>query len=219
MICFYDHTQLSSHFRQSGDRSQTEIRVVAACSIEAARDACRANKKRRICLLVHGRERGPTVEQKYRQSKDVCDMSSLQQAFLEGESRPVPPKGGIFVRNVCLRDEEARFDPDLRVSMVYAAAAKRPSADDGEAEQMYFEQMKEKVRNVLRIMQMEFQQELILGAWGCGEFLQAPPRRMAQIFGEALRDNPEFVGYFPKITFAVKPEASAVFRDFKSEFP
>jgi len=182
-----------------------------------ARRACRAGTSRSVCLLVNGRERGPTIEQKYRQSKDVCAMSSLQQAMGQ-DKRPVPPKGGIYVRNVCLRDEEGNFDPALRVGMVYAAAAKRPDAEDVDSEQRYFDEMKEKVRNVLHIMRAQFHEELILGAWGCGEFLKAPPRRMARIFREALLEEGDVAGYFPNVTFAIKPDTCVAFRDFVAEF-
>lgn len=224
LVRFYDHTQLpklevepSLNVEPTKVSKQTKVHVEAICCVDAARRACRAGANRSICVLVHGRERGPTVEQEYRQSKDVCENSSLQQAFPQGEMRGVPPKGGIFVRNVCLRDEGGRFDPSLRVSMVYAAAAKRPDAKDGEAEQIYFEEMYVKVQNILRIMRMHSQEELILGAWGCGEFLKAPPLRMAKIFHEVIRDS-EFDGHFSKITFAILPATSTNFTDFESEF-
>lgn len=214
---FYDHTQLPR--LPVKIQRQTQISVEQVCCIEEARRACRAaaGANKRIGVLVHGHPCGPTIEQKHRQSKDVCAASSLQQAFRKGDKRPVPPKGGIAVDDVCLRDEWGSFDPRLRVGMVYAAAAKSPENESAEAQQRYLAEMREKVRNVLRIMRMRLYDELILGAWGCGEFLKAPPSSMARIFREVLEEE-EMAGYFSTVTFAVGSQVCAASRAFEAEF-
>merc|ERR1712113_779553 len=89
-------------------------------------------------------------------------------------------------------------------------------SEELEAEQEYFQDMEVKVRNVLRIMDGHFHEEIFLGAWGCGEYLQAPPQRMAKIFGKVLKEQEDvgFFGRFKRVTFAIKgaPEALAAFQ-------
>jgi len=188
------------------------------CTVEEMRRACREGIQGRsigkVCGLVHGRLEGPMVDPQYRQSKLICAQSSLQRAFSQDDRTPVPPKGGIHMSNVCLRNEQGEFDPSLQAAFVYAAAAKKSEAP--EADQQYFQDMEEKVRNVLRIMDGHFHEELFLGAWGCGEYLKAPPQRMAEIFGKVLKEQGDggFFGRFKRVTFAIKgaPEALAAFQ-------
>merc|ERR1712137_585692 len=106
------------------------------CIVEEMRRACREGIQGKsigqVCGLVHGRLEGPMVDPQYRQSKVVCEQSSLRLAFPPDDCTPVPPKGGIHARNVCLRNEQGEFDPSLRAAFVYAAAAKKSDAPEAE---------------------------------------------------------------------------------------
>merc|ERR1719242_2270378 len=93
--------------------------------------------------------------------------------------------------------------------MLYAAASKY---DDLNNEEAYLNDMELKVRNVLRIMLLRQCSHIILGAWGCGPFLEGGTRQVASIFRRILQA--EMAGAFKHVTFAVQgPE----YAEFKAE--
>lgn len=65
----------------------------------------------------------------------------------------------------------------------------------------YIEGSKNKFRNMLRIMALNNHTHLVLGAIGCGAFLN-PPEIIAGIFEEILSE-PEFKGRFIQVDFAI----------------
>jgi hypothetical protein len=206
---FFDHQELDQRFKQPDQvqhgKEQTKFEVLDRCCIEVARYACMTlPKKTRVCLLVHGRERGPAAEQKYRQSKAVSAASTLEAACSK-DKRPTPPKGGIYVEDVCLHNDRDEFDPALRLNMVYAAASKCEHLNEE-----YLNEMELKVRNVLRIMVLNKCSHIILGAWGCGPFLVGSTRQVASIFRRLLQE--EMAGAFKHVTFAVQGPEHAEFK-------
>lgn len=65
----------------------------------------------------------------------------------------------------------------------------------------YEEDIRNRVRNILRVASIKGHDALVLGAIGCGAFAN-DPRNVARVFGEELRSN-EFRGRFKKIGFAI----------------
>jgi len=205
---FFDHIELDQFFKRPCQyfKQPTTFEVLDRCCVEVARHACMdLPRKTRVCLLVHGRE-CPALEQKYRQSKAVSEASTLELAC-KNDGRPPPPKGGIYVKDVCLKNDHDEFDPALRVDMLYAAASK---CEDFSEE--YLNDMELKIRNVLRIMFLMKCSHVILGAWGCGPFLQGGARNVANIFRRLLQE--EMAGAFKYVTFAIQGPEHA---DFKAE--
>merc|ERR1711884_427327 len=90
-------------------------------------------------------------------------------------------------------DSEGHAIGPFRISMVYAAPAWCPpvdSPDEGrDVLNEYYEEMHNKVLNVLRICHAQDHDDLILGAWGCCDYYGASARVMAGIFRKALLDT------------------------------
>jgi len=171
------------------------------------------------CLLVHGRQHGPLAELKKKgQATTVLRSSMLRKAVLstpcsteEGTPRAVPRYGGIYVPDVRVKRDSSdqQFETPFTLSMVYAASL-RPGEEDGEL----YDEMERKVKNVLRIMLTQGKDQVILGAWGCGN-RGLDPNRMARIFRSALCDDAFTGNRFRRVVFAIhnKPEHLTVFRE------
>ena len=71
---------------------------------------------------------------------------------------------------------------------------------------------------VLAVAKAQGQKNLVLGAWGCGVFRNAP-EEVAAVFAQSLR-QPEFVGCFARVVFAVYDRSpnKAVFGTFAAQF-
>ena len=71
---------------------------------------------------------------------------------------------------------------------------------------------------VLAVAKDQAQQNLVLGAWGCGVF-RNPPEQVAAAFAQSLR-QPEFADCFERIVFAIydRSPSKAVFKAFAAQF-
>ena len=71
---------------------------------------------------------------------------------------------------------------------------------------------------VLAVAKAQGQKNLVLGAWGCGVFRNAP-KEVAAVFARSLR-QPEFSGCFERIVFAIYDRSpnQAVLKAFAAQF-
>lgn len=118
--------------------------------------------------------------------------------------------GGVFTRGVTIfRGSERTGYPLLRKSwkanFIAVAAVNRPDTetDNGEARLTppMIQATKNKIRTILRIAVDNAQENLVLGALGCGAF-HNPPAHMAELFAEVLGEE-EFNGAFKRIFFSI----------------
>lgn len=118
--------------------------------------------------------------------------------------------GGIFTRGVTIfRGSERAGYPLLRKSwkanFIAVAAVNRPDTEtvNGEARltPLMAQATKNKIRTILRIAVDNAQENLVLGALGCGAF-RNPPAHMAELFAEVLGEE-EFNGAFKRIFFSI----------------
>ena len=119
--------------------------------------------------------------------------------------------GGIFSSDVTIfRVNEATgyrlTTKPWKVNMIAVAGMNSPRLviEDGEERiaPELIEGVKNKIRTILRIARDRGQENLVLGAIGCGAF-HNPPKHVAELFREVLCEH-EFFGAFEKICFAVK---------------
>lgn len=118
--------------------------------------------------------------------------------------------GGIFSGGVTIfRENEATgyrlTDKPWKVNMIAVAGMNSPRFDEDGEERIaseLVEGVKNKIRTILRIARDRGQENLVLGAIGCGAF-HNPPKHVAELFREILCEH-EFYGAFKKICFAVK---------------
>lgn len=183
--------------------------------LEVAREAVERNPPNRVGLLVCGREGGPRdPHDKDGQSKDVLNNSNLFDIVEKAEGGPtsvkkaVPRMGGIYVPQVTV----TRGEPPFTVNMLYAASARDPGGaaqSAEEAQKQMRQEMLMKVRNVLRIFHERGNDELVLGAWGCGwRGLEA--NVVAQLFYTALKEDSETCRRFRQVTFAIRGKQEQV---------
>ena len=90
---------------------------------------------------------------------------------------------------------------------------------DGESHEEILQAMRQRSERVLQLAWQEGNEVLILGAWGCGVFSNAPSD-IAQIFAEFLLGEGKFAGVFRKIVFAVldPSKAEQTFKAFAKYF-
>ncbi|WP_328477218.1 TIGR02452 family protein [Actinoplanes sp. NBC_00393] len=71
-----------------------------------------------------------------------------------------------------------------------------------------------RARRILRVAAAHGHRDLVLGAWGCGVFGNAPAE-VAQVFADALRESP----WFERVVFAVLDRRAEVREAFRACFP
>lgn len=144
------------------------------------------------------------------QEEALCRRSTLYLTIDRKEFYPIPGHAGIFSPDVLVLrrsdDDQCAFIPSQGwwTSVISVAAIRDPqltrSGEDYASEQDR-EDMRERMRTMLRIASKEDRQNLVLGAFGCGAF-RNPPRAVAGMFKGVLVET-EFLGRFEGIWFAV----------------
>lgn len=116
--------------------------------------------------------------------------------------------GGVYTPNATLFREDEKhgyrlMGKPLKMSFISVAGLNRPklTADGTHIVESLVPAVKNKIRTILRIGIKIKHDSLILGALGCGAF-RNPPRHVAQIFHDVLRED-EFRGRYCKIIFAI----------------
>jgi uncharacterized protein (TIGR02452 family) len=152
------------------------------------------------------------------QEECLCYRSSLYLS-LHDEYYPLPSLSAIWTPNVVLIRESmasghALLDKtppeDLpALSVISVAALRRP--DLTRDRKSYRSpgaraETKRKIRVILRVAAMQGHTKLVLGALGCGVFLN-PPTEVAQCFLEVLREEEFQGGWWEDVVFAVLDNA------------
>lgn len=156
------------------------------------------------------------------QEEAIC-RSSNHYLGLRSQEYPLDPYGGIYVpHSLIFRDNEASnfafLEEPVEVALVAVAAydLRKTSCDrlplgfSSEEEisssqlsqnKLYLQGMKEKIRNMLRMMALKGHTHIVLGALGCGAF-QNPPEVVASLFAEVFKEE-ELANRFETVDFAI----------------
>jgi uncharacterized protein (TIGR02452 family) len=89
------------------------------------------------------------------------------------------------------------------VSMISAAALRKPVLVSGHLSEDDSVLLEEKIRSVLKVASIHQHQSIVLGAWGCGAF-RNPPHDVATIFKKVLSEHK---GSIQKAVFAILSRA------------
>ncbi|KAL9041841.1 MAG: hypothetical protein Q9180_001014 [Flavoplaca navasiana] len=164
----------------------------------------------------------------------LCRRSNLVQALRTScNSYPLPLYGVIYSPNVVIfrSGAEDGYVPWSRfksLPVISIAPIKRPKLDESGAEYSFEverNQMKEKMRSILRVAAMHHHVDLCMGAFGVGPGFRNPPAQVASMWRNVLFEEPEFHGVFSNVVFAIEAAAESSTQDglayhdiFKTEF-
>jgi len=157
------------------------------------------------------------------QEEALCYSSTLFHTLMHSAAHyPWPNKGpgsiaGILSPGVVIfRGPLTESSPDGNpcpelarherrvISVISVAAPRNPILTAGGSDfrkEEDRENVREKIRFILRLAAMNGQRYLVLGALGCGAY-RCPPKAVAKLMKEVLFES-EFTGWFGKIVFAV----------------
>ncbi|KAH8703277.1 hypothetical protein BGW36DRAFT_84782 [Talaromyces proteolyticus] len=163
------------------------------------------------------------------QEEALCLRSTLA-ATLNPSHYPTPPLAATWSPGVAVFREDTNHnctllkkDDHFVVSVVSMAGLRRPPLTGDELDYRFpkdTELVKNKIRQVLRLMALNRTSCCVLGALGCGVFGN-PPKRVAQLFRNVILED-EFRGRFDEIVFAILDRALVgnfeIFRDIIGDF-
>ncbi|KAI5800084.1 hypothetical protein EDC01DRAFT_777202 [Geopyxis carbonaria] len=207
---------VTSHWRLSPRFSprlpRTRIRVVNADTLDCAATLLAAAPAP-VCVLNMANRRlpgGGWLEGATAQEEQLCLRSTLART-LDPALYPLPRVSAVFSPAVAVfrtgSPDYVVFDPALVVGVLSAAALDLRGREEaaGEVYERVWERecMRDKIRHVLRVAARQGQRRLVLGAFGCGAFLN-PPKEVARLF-KAVLEEVEFdgVGWWQEMVFAI----------------
>lgn len=204
--------------------------VVSSDTIDAAIDLTRATAnntwdKKHVCILNMANAEhagGGWLKGALAQEEALC-YRSCQSFKLKHRHYPIPDLGGIYspfvvVIRKSLKDGHGLLDlrdPDKLpvVSAINVAAIRGPKVtnDDPPRYKNAVDRkiMKKKMRVILRIPAYNGHRRLILGAFGCGAFLN-PKNDVADCWAEVLREAEFGSGWWESIIFAVLDDGGSL---------
>ncbi|KAJ5094885.1 hypothetical protein N7532_007176, partial [Penicillium argentinense] len=205
------HQLLPRIVRRSGGKPR--ITVQDQDTFTAARCILSTNSQVRVGILNMASEKNPGggwLRGALAQEEALCLRSTLA-ATLNKEWYPLPSYGAIWSPKVAVfRDELENgyrvYNPEQRfiVGVVSLAALRRPALTKDKkqfANPNDVQVLKNKMRQIMRIIADNNISYCVLGAMGCGAF-QNPPYEVARIYKEVLGEE-EWDGVFEEIVFAV----------------
>ena len=213
----YHHTEPLTNTAIQQDIQPTKIlsiRVVPTDSLDAAYDLYKRGVEDIVVLNMANAEYpgGGYLSGARAQEEALCRRSSLY-ATLSGNRTfyPTPPHGAIYSPDVLVirksDDEGCQLLSEGErwwTSVISAAAIFQPRVDQtgmAFARTKDRDEMRERIKTVVRVAVLEGKRNLVLSAFGCGAF-RNPPMGVAQLFREVLTD-PEFQGRFQGIWFSI----------------
>ncbi|OQE13106.1 hypothetical protein PENFLA_c054G03881 [Penicillium flavigenum] len=222
----YYSTQLPRRYPTPNARG-SRITVQNSDSFTAARAILDTNPTAKIGVLNMASEKHPGggwLRGALAQEEALCFRSTLA-ATLHKRFYPLPGLGAVWSPNVVVfRDEVATgariYEPAemFTVGVVSLAAMRRPLLTPNKrnfARPQDIRTVRDKMRQILRVLAVNNVTHCVLGAMGCGAF-QNPPLQVALLFRDVLEEG-EFMGVFEEITFAVLDSRGegnyAIFRD------
>jgi len=193
------------------EQYDTEVQVMNMCCLTAA---CMSRPP--PCIVALHPDILPVCAQ---QPEHKWPISALLErtSFKEAcQDLVVPRHGGIYLPDVAIRkDEFGQAIRPLSVPFLIACPSWKPSNDVRSAAQ-FREEMRTKIRNILRICYQQGHEDLIISA----TFHALPAREIAALFHELLLVSGDTVGAFRRVTMALPQEevAARVIFGFREEF-
>ncbi|OOQ87129.1 hypothetical protein PEBR_18328 [Penicillium brasilianum] len=207
------YSQLLPALSPTSTATKPKLSVVNMDSFTAARSILDANPSAKIGVLNMASEKNPGggwLRGALAQEEALCMRSTLA-ATLYKRFYPIPVLGAIWSPNVAVfRDEIGSwgrvYQPDeiFSVGVISLPALRRPALTMDKkrfARPQDVEILKNKMRQIFRILAQNKITHCVLGAMGCGAF-QNPPAEVARIYKEVLEES-EWNGVFEEIMFAV----------------
>jgi uncharacterized protein (TIGR02452 family) len=211
----YDHTEpLSPLPPTEGEPLKTSVHVVNLDSFDCAESLTREGKQDIVVLNMASSTTpgGGYLSGAGAQEEALCRRSTLYITIRRQRNfHPIPRHGAIYSPDVLVfrasDDKQCSLLPEADrwwTSVVSVAAINRPRLtrfEDDYAKEEDREDMKERIKTMLRVAALEGRKNLVLGAFGCGAFMN-PPNIVAGLF-KAVLEEAEFKGRFEGICFAV----------------
>ncbi|KAL8669169.1 MAG: hypothetical protein Q9168_006231 [Polycauliona sp. 1 TL-2023] len=170
----------------------------------------------------------------------LCRRSNLVQALKTPYNSnppvshyPIPRYGVIYSPHVVIfrsgaEDSYVPWSKFKNLPIISIAPGKRPKLDESGTDYSFDEeknQMKEKMRSILRIAAIHHHADLCMGAFGVGPGFRNPPAQIASMWRNVLFEEAEFHGVFSNVVFAIESTADSSSQDgptnhdiFKKEF-
>lgn len=172
---------------------------------------------------------GSVLDGEGSQEEALCMGSNLYKGRIDAKRAglyPIPEYGGILVRNVTFfRDDDFEFINNPFQVDIFASAAydcnksHKPNVEKNlvgfnrpDLDTDYERGTKAKMRACFRAAKENFNDALVLGAFGCGAF-KNNPEQIVLWYKEVLSEN-EFLEAFKLVTFAIIPPDTSIFRTF-----
>jgi uncharacterized protein (TIGR02452 family) len=189
------------------DRMDTRVQVANETTLEAAKRLVNQGLKVMALNFANGVNPGGGFLHGARAQEEVLCRSSALYMTLRGDpmyqahsQRPLPDSTSWAILSpsvpVFRLDDGTLLDAPWTVSFLTCAAPYAPAVGQPKSGDL----LKERIHRVLSIASAYGYEALILGAWGCGAFANAP-WRTAQDFRQALEGD--FARSFSEVVFAV----------------
>lgn len=172
--------------------------------------------------------------------ESLCRRSNLVQALKTPWHRnshvshyPIPGDGGIYSPHVVVfrsgpEDGYAPWSRFKNLPVISVAPNRRPKLDETGTDYSFEverDQMKRKMRSVLRMAAHQHHRDICMGAFGVGPGFRNPPAQIASMWRSLLFEEVEFNGVFANIVFAIEKTSDTTSKDgptdheiFKKEF-
>jgi len=189
---------------------KTEVRVMNVCFLSAA---CLSNTSPCIVALSPGI---------FIESQDsgmswplaaLWERTSFRQEF---QDDVVPRWGGFYLPDV--KVDKSEFGEEINpfsTAVVFGSPPWKPT-DEVDSAIQFRSEMRDKIKNILRICHWHGHQELVISS----KFAGLPAREIASLFYELLVESGDAVGAFRRVIFALPTEEvpAKVICGFQEEF-
>lgn len=202
----------------------TPILIQSLSTIGAAIESIKNNPKAKICILNFAnaiKPGGGYLHGRNAQEETLCRQTLLYPTidgnymykFNEGKEKE-GTDAMIYSPNVLvIRDDNYTFIDDkyfnFRVNVITSPAIDLRKGKPAN----YNEKMKQRIAKIIKLAAFKGNDILILGAFGCGVFVN-DPKEVSQFFKEVLIDN-NLRNYFSAVIFPIS-QNSANFKPFQS---
>ncbi len=167
---------------------------------------------------VHAQEeqlirRSPGLLAQLQEAKKIRNPRDVDSKRTGYKQSFIPADGCLFFKEVGFRQKKDDRHEAIKVATICSAALDLATLISPPAD--YADQMKNKIRAILYSAYHNKKTDLVLGAFGCGMFLNSP-EKVALFFHEVL--TTEFKGVFRNVVFAVFDTRGITFSAFEKQF-
>jgi uncharacterized protein (TIGR02452 family) len=135
------------------------------------------------------------------QEEDLCRLLPQLYPALAACKYPIEENEAIVTRNLLAVRRPNSYDLMASMGTVNVVTAAMPSGIPLPSTPEWTQSVKVRMRTVLSTAKRSELPNLILGAWGCGDFGNQPDQ-VARLFWEQL-ESPEYRGCFETVVFAI----------------